>query len=144
MLWIAQGYGWHEWLRSWAQGSRCYEQLRVVDDMNDSGLSSRLKMLWITQGLDDKNNSRSRELRPLDSMNTSRLRMIWTILGRELKALDAMNSLGLWMKWITLGHELGARDGMNSLGLWITWMKMRWTIQGSSLHQQLWVMSSRL
>ena len=23
--------------KSWAQGSRCYEQLKVVDDMNDSG-----------------------------------------------------------------------------------------------------------
>ena len=22
--------------KSWAQGSKCYEQLRVVDDMNDS------------------------------------------------------------------------------------------------------------
>ena len=24
----------------WAQGSRCYEQLKVVDDMNDSRLSA--------------------------------------------------------------------------------------------------------
>ena len=33
---------------SWAQGSRCYEQLKVVDDMNDSGSS---------------------ELKPIDTMN---------------------------------------------------------------------------
>ena len=38
-----------------AQGSRCYEQLRVVDDMNDLG---------------------SREVRSLDALNNSRLRMI--------------------------------------------------------------------
>ena len=27
--------------RSWAQGSKCYEQLRVVVDMNDYGLWSQ-------------------------------------------------------------------------------------------------------
>ena len=37
-----------------AQGSRCYEQLKVLDDMNDS---------------------RSHDLRPLDAMNNSRLKM---------------------------------------------------------------------
>ena len=34
--------------RSWAQGSRCHEQVRVMNDMNDSG---------------------SLELRPLDALN---------------------------------------------------------------------------
>ena len=43
------------YFRSCDQGSECYEQLRVVDDMNDS---------------------RSHELKPLDSMNSSRLWMI--------------------------------------------------------------------
>ena len=105
---------------SWAQRSRCYEQRKVMDDMNDMNdfghelraldvmKNSGLWMTWMTLGwaqrlrcfeqhkvVDDKNNYRSRELRPLDSMNISRLRMIWTILGRELKVLDAMNSLGL-------------------------------------------------
>ena len=30
---------------SWAQGSRCYEQLKVTDDMNDSG-SCEIKPLY--------------------------------------------------------------------------------------------------
>ena len=25
---------------SWAQGSKCYDQLRIVDDMNNFGLSA--------------------------------------------------------------------------------------------------------
>ena len=29
---------------SWAQGSKCYEQLKVVDDMNDT--SSRAQASW--------------------------------------------------------------------------------------------------
>ena len=37
------------------------------------------------------------ELRPLDAMNNSRLRMIRTIHGDEPLILNAMNSLGLWM-----------------------------------------------
>ena len=37
------------------QAYRCYEQIIIVDDMNDSG---------------------SRDLRPLDAMNNSRLSMI--------------------------------------------------------------------
>ena len=30
--------------RSWAQGFRCYEQLKVLDDMNDTG--SRAQASW--------------------------------------------------------------------------------------------------
>ena len=85
--------------RSWAQGSRCYEQFKVVDDMNDSG---------------------SRELRHLDAMNNLEMWIIWTILGRELKALDSMNSSRLLMTSSTLIHELKALDVMNDLELWIT------------------------
>ena len=34
--WV-QSYGWYEQLRiPWAQASRCYEQLKVEDNMNDS------------------------------------------------------------------------------------------------------------
>ena len=57
--------------RSWAQGSGWYEQLKVVNDMNDLG---------------------SRELKPLDVMNNSGLWMIWKILGHELEALETMNN----------------------------------------------------
>ena len=37
------------------------------------------------------------ELKALEAMNNSMLRMIGMTLGRELSALDVMNSLGLWM-----------------------------------------------
>ena len=56
--------------KSWNQSSRFYKELKVMDDMNDSG---------------------SHELKPLDAMNYSRLRMIWMILHDELKPLDDMN-----------------------------------------------------
>ena len=59
--------------RSWAQSSRCYVQLNIVDDMNDLG---------------------SCELRPLDTMNNSNLLMLWMILCHELKVLDDMNDFG--------------------------------------------------
>ena len=83
-----------------AQRFGCYDQLKVVDDKNDSG---------------------SRELRPLDSMTSSGLWMTWMILGHETMALKAMNCLGLWMTSMTLGHELKALDAMNKSGLWLTW-----------------------
>ena len=57
---------------SWAQGFKRYEQLRVINDMNDLGLH---------------------ELRPIDAMNRSRLWMIWTILCHELKPLDCYELL---------------------------------------------------
>ena len=60
--------------RSFAYGSRCYEQLKVVDDTN---------------------NSRSNELRPLDGMNNSGVWMIWTILDCETMALKCCEQLKL-------------------------------------------------
>ena len=60
---------------SYAQGSRCYEQLWVLD-------------VYMTLG---------RELKALDAMNSSRFWMICRTLGRELKALVAMNNSRLWM-----------------------------------------------
>ena len=63
-------------LRLRAQGSRCYEQLKVMDDMNSSGCC---------------------ELKPQDDMNNSWLRMILMILGCELISLIAINSSNLWM-----------------------------------------------
>ena len=71
--------------------------------------------------MDDMNNLRSYELRPLDTMNNSRLWMIWTILHHTLKQLDAMNNLGLWMTWMTLGHKLRALNAMNNSRVWMRW-----------------------
>ena len=56
---------------SLAQASKCYVQVKVADDMNDS---------------------RSHELRPLDAMNSSGL---WK--HERLQVVSSMNSLRLWM-----------------------------------------------
>ena len=85
----------------WAQGSRCYEQLKVMDDMNSLG---------------------SYEMRPLDAMNNLGIRMIWMILSHEPMSLNVMNNLGLWMIWMTLGHDLKALDAMNNSELGMIWM----------------------
>ena len=63
----------------WAQGSKCYEQLRV-------GLT------WTTVDCD---------LKALDVMNNSRLWMICVTLGCELKVVDALNISTLLVIWIT-------------------------------------------
>ena len=101
MTWKASG--------SWAQGSTSYEQLKVVDDMNDLEF---------------------RELGPLDLMNWSGLGKIWMILCHELKPLDAMNCSMLWMTWTTSGHELKARDAINNSGLWLTWIILGHELRG--------------
>ena len=62
--------------RSWAQGSKCNEQLRAVDDMN---------------------NSRSHELRELDVVKRAGLWILCMILGCKLKASNALNKSGLWI-----------------------------------------------
>ena len=55
---------------SWAQGSRWYEQLKVVDDMSYSGLWAQgdgcYQQLSI---MDEMNDSISYELMPLDIMH---------------------------------------------------------------------------
>ena len=96
MQWIDQVVVDMNDFKSWTQGFKCYEKLRVVDDMNNLG---------------------SCELRPLDAMNNLGIRMIWMILGHEPMSLDVMNNSGLWMIWTTLSHELRALDAMNSSGL---------------------------
>ena len=83
---------------SWAHASRYYEQLKVVIYLKEYGL-------WA---------------QALNALNSSRLYLIWTILGRELKNLDGLNNFGLWMTWMTLGHELRPLNTMKSLGLWLT------------------------
>ena len=67
------------------------------------------------------NDLGSNELKPLDIMS-SRLWMIWMILGRELMALNVMNISRLWMTWMNLGCELKTLGAMNSSRLWLTWM----------------------
>ena len=62
----------------------------------------------------------SREVRSLNALNYSRLRMIWTIFGRGPMTLNVMNESGIWMTWPTQGHELSALDVMNNSGLWMT------------------------
>ena len=77
MLWIARGYGWYEWLWLWVKSSICYEQLKDMNDTNNS-------MLWALGSrcydklkvVDDMNDSRSRELKPLDDMNNLGLQVI--------------------------------------------------------------------
>ena len=78
----------------WGQGSRCYEQFRVVDDMNDLG---------------------SHEVRYLDAMSNLGLQVIWAILGYKEKAPNVINNSGLWMKWTTQGREIRALDVVNNI-----------------------------
>ena len=46
--------------------------------------------------------------------------MICMILGYELKALDSMKSSGLWFVRTILELELKALDATNNSGLWMT------------------------
>ena len=57
----------------WSQGSRCYEQLRVVDDMSDSNLWAQASRYYDY-------------LRAVIDLND---------FGSWVKALDAMNRSGL-------------------------------------------------
>ena len=66
------------------------------------------------------NDSVSHDLRPLDAMNSSRLRMISMVLGCKPMSSNAMNNSGLWMKLKTLSHEVRAPDAIKSLRLWMT------------------------
>ena len=78
---------------SWAQGFRCYEQLRVVDDMSYSRLWAQgygcYEQLNVVDGIND---SGSHELTPLDDINNSGLRTTLMILGPKPMNLNAMNS----------------------------------------------------
>ena len=77
----------------------CHEQLKVVYHMHDFWLWAQASRCY----------------------SSSRLWMIWMILGCELMVIDVMNSLGVWMLGMTSGHELKTLDVMNSLRLWLTW-----------------------
>ena len=78
---------------SWAQGSKCYEQLRVVDDMCYSKSWAQgygcFEQLNIVDGINDLG---SHELTPLYAMNNLGLRMTLMILGPKPMTLIAMNN----------------------------------------------------
>ena len=65
------------------------------------------------------NDLGSYELRSLDALNNSSLRMIWMIFGHEPMTLNVMNNSGLWMTWTTQGCQLRALDVMNNSGQWM-------------------------
>ena len=77
----------------WAQDTRGYENLMVMDDMKDSGSwaqGSRCYEQLIVVG--DMNDLVSHDLRPLDAMNSLRLRIISMILGHEPMSPNVMNN----------------------------------------------------
>ena len=100
---------------SCAQGSRCYEQLKAMDDMNNS---------W-SWTYDSK------------YYDNSMLWMAWATPGRELRALDATNNLGLWLTSMTLGHEPRALDAMHNLVLGIIWMILDLDLKGQDVINNL-------
>ena len=59
---------------SWAQGFRCYEQLKVVDDMSYFGSWAQgFGYYEQHRVVEDMNDLGSHELRPLDALNSLRL-----------------------------------------------------------------------
>ena len=82
---------------SWAQGYGCFEQLSIVNDMND--------LIFC-------------ELRPLDVMSTLGLWMIWMILCHELRVVDDMNDSKLWAHDSRYYEKLKVVVDMNDFRLW--------------------------
>ena len=157
MVWIDYGVGDMKDSWSWAIGFRCYKEFQVVLDRNDSkswALAFRCnEQLIIVDGmsysgswahgfrcyewleyLHGVNDSIYHDLWPLDAMSSSRLLIMWTILGLkpmtpnsmnnsrvcmigttpccDLRALDVINSSKLWLTWTNSGHELWDLDAM--------------------------------
>ena len=92
--------------RLWPQHSKCYDQLKVVDDMNDST---------------------SHELKPLEGMNKSGVWIIWTILGSETMTLKCyeqhrpivdMNDSGLWAQGSRCYEQLRVVEDRNDFRSW--------------------------
>ena len=140
------------YFESWAQGFGCYEQLRVMNDMNNSGSlelrpldalnNSGLWMTWATQGhelriLWAKSSIIYELLKPLVHMNDSRswaqgsrwcyeqlkvMDEMNELWSHVLKLIDSMNNSRLWMTWMTLGRVLRAQDAMKSSELWLRWI----------------------
>ena len=68
--------------------------------------------------MDGINDSESHELTALDAMKNLGLRMTLIILGPKPMTLNTMNNSKLWLMWTTLGHELKLRAmvDMKNLG----------------------------
>ena len=104
------------WVMSYSRLSAysfwCYEELRVLEDMNELG-SHELKPLYDEQlrVVDDMNDSWLWAM-VLNSMKNIGLWMKWMTLGSEYKALDDTNNSRSWLTWTTLGHELNILDAM--------------------------------
>ena len=62
--------------------------------------------------MDDMNDLRSCQFRPLDAVNHLGLWMTLMTPGHELSTLDTMNASGLWLTWTTLCRKLKALDAM--------------------------------
>ena len=92
---------------SCAQVYGCFQQLSIVNDMND----------FI-----------SHELRPLEALSRLGLWMIWMILRHELRVVDGMNDYKLWAHNSRYYEQLKAVADMNDFGSWA---------QGSGCYEQL-------
>ena len=123
VLWTTQVIDDMSDFKSWAQTSRCYELVKAMHDINESG-SCELRaikamkklglwMIWMILHC---------EIKPIDVVNNLGLWRTWMITSGELRALVDMNSLVLWLTKRTTSHEPRVLDTMNSLGLWMTWM----------------------
>ena len=74
-------------------------ELKALDTINNSGLwmNKQLRVMCLRPGryehfiiVDDMNDSKSHDLKPLNAMNNLGLRMIWMILGHEPMTLNVM------------------------------------------------------
>ena len=150
MLWTPHYCGWYEWLGIlWHKASRCYEQLRVEDNMNESwpwpyGFKFyKKRSALMTWRIPD------RELRALYAMNSSGMWLRRMSPSHELNTLNVMNNSRLWVTWATLGHELPTLDVMKNSGYWKIWANrdpvisslcMLWTTQCCRWYEQFLVM----
>ena len=82
---------------SWDQGCGCFEQLNIMDDMNNLG---------------------SHELRLLDVMYSLSLWIIWMILHHELRVVDDMNDYGSWAHKSKYYEQLKVMIDKNESGFW--------------------------
>ena len=105
--------------RSCAYSSRCYEQLKAMDDMCHSGSWAQgygcFERLSI---VNDMNYLISRELRPLDTMSNLGLCMILMIMCHHLRVVDDMNDSEFWAHNSWYYEQLKAVVDMNDFGSW--------------------------
>ena len=114
-LW-AQGSRYYEQLRvvvdtndssSWAHDSKCYEQLKAMNDINYSGSWAEGYGCYEKVSImHHMNDSRSHEVKPIDAMYNSKLWMIWIYLLHGLKVVDDMNEFGSWVQSYGLYERL--------------------------------------